>query len=342
MLSKLLARLADVPLDAGLLQFRDNDELAAHLAALTIGEVCEIGASRSGQAMYGVVFGNGRRNVSLIAGCHADEPIGPMTAQALPVLLQTHFPELLDEYRLYVVPQMNPDGADVNRAWFADPPDPARYLAQVSRELPGDDIEFNFGEAADVRPENRAAMEFLRPHAPFAAHFSLHGLAIATGAWCLINRVWRDRAAGFMDAFSAFCRKVGYPQHDEERNGEKGFERIRPGFCTTPRSDAMRTFFEAHGDHATASRFHPNSMEWIASLGGDPLCIVSEVPLFTITPPEGTSQHAATAAVKDALRSAAMGGDVALAEIVERYSIRPTPISLQVRLQLAMIVLALQ
>ena len=340
--SKIPARLATLPLEPACLRFRTNEELAAHLAALSTCDVRQIGASRSGQPMYGVVCGAGRRNVSVIAGCHADEPIGPMTAQALPMVLQSHFPELLTEYRFYIVPQMNPDGADVNRPWFADPPELTRYLAHVSRELPGDDIEFNFGEDAGVRPETRAAMDFLRPHAPVTAHFSLHGLALATGAWCLINRAWRDRATPFMDAFCAFCQTIGYPQHDEERHGEKGFERIRTGFCTTPRSEAMRAFFEAQGDYATAARFHPNSMEWVAALGGDPLCVVSEVPLFTITPPENVSPHAATAAAKEALRSAALGGEETLAEIVEQYAIQPTPISLQVRLQLAMIVLALQ
>src|SRR5690606_32792350 len=162
--------------------------------------------------------------------------------------------------------QMNPDGADVNRAWFADPLDLQAYVATVCRELPGDDIEFGFGEDESIRPENGAAMAFLRPHAPFAAHFSLHGLAVATGAWCLINREWQGRATPFMDAFSAFCAAVSYPQHDEMRSGEKGFQRIAPGFCTTPRADAMRAFFEAQGDHDTAQRFHPNSMEWLMSL----------------------------------------------------------------------------
>ena len=330
-------------IDEGVFSFRNNSQLADHLSCLSAARIHEIGTSRAGQAMYGVVVGEGTRAVSVIAGCHADEPIGPMTAQALPQLLHAHFPELLREYTFYIVPQMNPDGADRNRPWFANPPDLAVYLANVSRESPGDDIEFGFGEGADVRPENRAAMEFLRPHGPSAAHFSLHGLAVATGAWCLINREWRERATAFIEAFCTFCRQMEYPQHDEERAGEKGFERIRPGYCTTPCSDAMRAYFEALGDPATAARFHPSSMEWVASLGGDPMCVVSELPLFTITTPGGLSQHGATAAVKDALKRATVRREAgALAEVVDKYGIYPTPIALQVRLQLSMIVLALQ
>jgi hypothetical protein len=44
----------------------------------------------------------------------------------------------------------------------------------------------------------------------------------------------------------------------------------------------MRAFFRAQDDEAMAQRFHDSSMEYVRSLGGDPLCLVTELPLFVL------------------------------------------------------------
>ena len=71
-----------------------------------------------------------------------------------------------------------------------------------------------------------------------------------------------------------------------ERHGEKGFHRLGRGFCSRPDSRAMRQHFLDLGDPDTAARFRPSSMEAIRALGGDPLTLVTEMPLF-ITPGVG-------------------------------------------------------
>ena len=48
----------------------------------------------------------------------------------------------------------------------------------------------------------------------------------------------------------------------------------------------MREHFNNLGDRETADLFRPSSMEAIRSMGGDPLTLVSEMPLF-ITPGVG-------------------------------------------------------
>ncbi len=48
----------------------------------------------------------------------------------------------------------------------------------------------------------------------------------------------------------------------------------------------MREHFLALGDSETAERFRPSSMETVRSFGGDPLTLVSEMPLF-LTPGVG-------------------------------------------------------
>ena len=79
-------------------------------------------------------------------------------------------------------------------------------------------------------------------------------------------------------------RELGYRLHDVDRGGEKGFHRIDEGFTTRPDSRAMAAHFEALGDPATAALFRPSSMEYVRSLGGDPLTLVSEMPLFLVPP----------------------------------------------------------
>ena len=170
--------------------FRDAVAVRDCLEAQPGLHVSKIGESRNGQPLFGYVAGSGPRLVSITAGCHADEPVGPMTAQALPRLLRVHAPHLLEAFTFRVAPQMNPDGADLNRAWFSTCPDFQAYLAHTVRELPGDDVEFGFSEGPEARPECRAAIPFLWHHGPVVAHFSLHGMAWAEGMWFLINAPW--------------------------------------------------------------------------------------------------------------------------------------------------------
>lgn len=277
---ELTERLAAVEIDAAHVRFRDDAELAMYLTGLDVATHERIGQSREGRPIHAVRFGAGEKPVSIVAGSHADEPAGPMTAQALPLLLHAHFPEVLERFRFHVIPQINPDGAERNRPWFHDPPDFETYAQHAIREQPGDDIEFGFADEAGARPENRAVARYLKRHAPFAAHFSLHGMGFAEGAWFLLCREWVERCGPVMDALESLCQCVGMPLHDIDRQGEKGFTRIRPGFATTPTSTAMRAFFEQRGDPETAAKFLPSSMEYVAALGGGPLCAVSEIPLF--------------------------------------------------------------
>jgi len=341
----MIERLATFKFDAEDLCFRNAEALRDHLYSLEGVEVDHIGYARDRMDLFGIRFGQGQKNVSVIAGCHADEPIGPMTAQILSRYLTRFFPELLGQYRFSVVPQMNPLGAEKNRRWFADSPELWRYLRHALRELPGEDIEFGFGTGARVREECRATQAFLAKTTPYTAHFSLHGMAIAEGVWCLICQEWKERAVPYMDAFDALCDQLVYPRHDIERHGEKGFTRIRPGYCTTPTSTAMKKFFLDKNDRMMAGRFHPSSMEWAQSQGGDPICIVSELPLFTIGQRTSDLADPVAARLKGELGDARLlTGQAFLDEVArirDAYALKTTPLELQVRLQIAMIVLAL-
>ena len=259
------------------------------------GQGISIGRSREGRAIEAFRFGSGTFRVSLIAGSHADEPVGPRMLRHLVSYLDS-LPAndpLVAGYEWWIIPHLNPDGEERNRSWAEDRSDAydvGAYLERVVRELPGDDIEFGYPrDAADTeaRPENQAAWEWWRSaDGPFDLHVSLHGMGFAAGPWHLVEGAWRDRCRILVERCSAAVHDLGYVLHDVERHGEKGFERIRRGFCTRPDSRRMREHFEALGDRETAGLFRPSSMEAIRALGGDPLTLVSEMPLF-LTPGVG-------------------------------------------------------
>ncbi|MFB6098677.1 MAG: M14 family zinc carboxypeptidase, partial [Salinibacter sp.] len=242
----------------------------------------ELGPSEEGAMLYGVVLGTGPTTVSLIAGNHADEPVGPETLRSFilnGLANRNKMAPWFRRFRFVIVPHTNPDGEARNRPWIDQWPDPKSYLRHAVREKPGRDLEYGF---PDMRPENAHVSAFLREFGPLDLHASLHGMSAGEGAMLLINRPWTFRTQALRDDFVTAAAAEGLPMHDHNRKGEKGFFWIEPGFQTTPRGDAMQTYFRAQDDPATAQQFHDSSMEFVASLGGDPLSLVTELPLFLI------------------------------------------------------------
>lgn len=333
--------------------------------AATLYERVEIGRSREGRPLWGLRIGRGERTVSLTAGAHADEPAGPISAFCLARALveSPDLAPLLQTHRFFVCPQVNPDGAERNRAWFEDPPDAVRYLRNVQREAPGDDVEFGYPRRADffaaeddesvkealgaLRPENAAVAGFLEAGAPFVYHASLHSMGLSEGAWFLIGRDWVERAGELMRRLEPHVEASGLGWHDIERHGDKGFARIRRGFCTTPNHVAMRRHFLNADEPQTAAKFHPSSMEFIQSLGGDPLVMVSELPVFLIRgggersepPGEETPYTRCREALTRARRfdPESERGETELRQVLESFEVEAVPFEVQVRLQGAMV-----
>ena len=256
-----------------------------------------IGFSRQGRPILGYVFGKGDLIISLIGGCHADEPVGPILLKKLVNYLAglPHGHELLTGYYWSIVPHTNPDGEAINKAWYEEQAicyDLFEYLKYSKRELPGDDIEFGFPISPKVPPlriENKVVHDFWKSQGKiFDVHASLHGMGRAYGPWFLIDANWAARSAYLQDECTLASKQLGYHElHDMDRNGEKGFTRISKGFCTRPDAGAMREYFIEKGDHHQAGLFHASSMESIRAFGGDCLTLVTEMPLFLL--PKKTS-----------------------------------------------------
>ena len=307
-----------------------------------------IGTSREGRPIEALRVGSGDRRVSLIAGCHADEPIGPRTLLAFAKWLggeEAGAAELRKLATWSIVPHVHPDGGLRNASWAEDPEPPLEtYLLDAVRDRPGDDVEFGFPRAPDddgARPENRAVAEFLADGGPYDVHATLHGMFIAEGAWFLIDRDHVDTTKAFRRDIVAECARVGIPLHDWDRGGEKGFVGIEPGFSTSPTSVAMREHFLARGDRAEAAKFRPSSMEFVASLGGNPVALVSEVPLFLVERGAGGGFLRAKDALVEAQLALAGGDPRPFDAAREKFGFEPVPVELASRLQLAMVLLAL-
>ncbi len=272
----------------------------------------QIGRSREGRPIRACRIGDGPLRVSLLGGCHADEPVGPRFLDCLARYLSSPAgAELRRIATWHIVPHLNPDGAVRNAQWQrpgATRYDFVSYLRHRVRELPGDDVEFGFpaglggggrtdpGAGADAggptrgspaseagaRPENLAAAAFWSEAGPFDLHASLHGMSVAAGPYFLLERSWWPRFGEMARFLAGEVRGAGYVLHDVERHGEKGFHRLAPGFCSRPDSRAMKRHFLDRGEPDVAARFRPSSMEAIRALGADPLTLVSEMPLFVL------------------------------------------------------------
>jgi hypothetical protein len=333
-----------------------------------------LGHSRQNRPIHGYRFGSGPLRISLLAGSHADEPVGPELLRRLVTYLDglpiTAQP--LTAASWYIVPHVNPDGEAANRPWSGElvpvtdhrgEPDQgydlAAYLEGVSREPPGDDMEWGYPEvtgdgdmedADELRPENLAVTRFLlAAGAPFHLHASLHSMAFAQGPWFLLEPDWVERTADLQEKLAERVEAMGYGLHDVDRQGEKGFRRIAAGFSTRPDSRAMAAYFIGRGEAETAALFQPSSMELVRSLGGDPLTLVSEMPLFLVPPPGGDRESAnpdvppspagGTEArnrfLAWAQRRLRQQSPESFRREAETHGIRPMPLSDQMRLQLA-------
>jgi hypothetical protein len=306
-----------------------------------------IGRSEQGTGIYAVTMGRGPLKVALAAGAHADEPVGPETLRLLVVTAFTKpeaMGDLLERCTFYIVPHVNPDNEAANvRTWGQEWPSAVEYIRSAAREAPGRDVEFGYPA---MRPENRAVSEFLRARGPLDLYVNLHGMSFAEGGMLLIERRWADRPAvaslraGFIEAL----HEAGLGLHDQDRGGEKGFAYLGPGFTTTPEGAAMRAHFEKSGDPETAALFHDSSMEFVRSLGGDPLCLVTELPLFSMknsnTPGRAENYTKLRAALPSLQLRAARGESIE--DTLNEFELRPLDLATAIRLQLRVIELGIE
>jgi hypothetical protein len=96
-----------------------EEVLAPESAAGIVPPWCAIGRSREGRDVLACRLGRGDLHVSLIGGCHADEPVGPALLRRLAAYLTALPPDAppLAAESWWIVPHVNPDGEVRNASW---------------------------------------------------------------------------------------------------------------------------------------------------------------------------------------------------------------------------------
>ncbi|MEP0546108.1 MAG: M14 family zinc carboxypeptidase [Rhodothermales bacterium] len=345
------------------LRFRTDDEVRSEIrhacaSNADLAQFHDLGTSEEGRPIYGVTLGHGPQTVTLMAGAHADEPVGPETLRVF--ILESlanrdwlaegdGFADLFDRFTFRIMPHVNPDGEARNQPWIGAWPDVEAYLRHRVREQPGRDIEFGYPV---MRVENRLAARYLFDYTPLALHMSLHGMGFSEGGLLLIERQWVEGTEALRTAFVEAVRDAGLRLHDHDRGGEKGFDYIDPGFCTTPEGKAMRFHFHERGDAGMAAKFFSSSMELARLAGYDaarqryPLCLVTELPLFVIERAYRREPGLPTAylALRDEMADLQLRiqrGE-SIREHLAPYQLRPLDLGTAVRLQLRCIELGLE
>ncbi len=310
--------------------------------AASLARYHEIGTSEEGRPLIGVTLGTGPHRVSLLAGAHADEPVGPETLRFL--RHPERYTSLLQTYQFFIVPHVNPDGEARNQPWITRWPSFEAYLRHRVREKPGRDIEFGY---PDRRPENRAVASYIATGTPFSLHMSLHGMGYSEGALLLIERHWVERTAILRKEWLQHACLTGLRPHDQDRKGEKGFHYLGPGFWTTPESTAMKAYFLGRNDPETAALFGLSSMEYVRLAGGDPLCLVTELPLFLLSKPYIHQKHGIPALYRSfnacipELHERLQRG-LSLEDLLKPFQLQPLSLSVAMHMQLTAIQLGLQ
>lgn len=264
-----------------------------------------IGRSRSGAwPIYGAVLGDdGKPTVAITGNNHAEEVIGTLTILRLIEECVSGGPlaRLLEEVRLVVIPQMNPDGVVNNWKWLSDPT-PVNRLAFERRDHREEDVEH--GIAVDdkpfVRPEPQSLVSFYERFAKdVAAYFTLHSSTLETGAYFLTGNEDEGVMRPAFDLIRDVAPSLGLPLKNEDTNGCEGYRRLAPGVYNIPRyAEMVEKLREAGKAHA---KFLLNSFEWMEGRGSR-VNLVSEVPTVVAETYTEESVHGVSAVQFGALQ----------------------------------------
>ncbi|KUN88685.1 M14 family zinc carboxypeptidase [Streptomyces griseoruber] len=163
------------------------DELAAHAAALAArhprdARLRRVGVSRAGTPLWLLSVGRGTRQVLVVAGPHANEPVGGATALRLAerALADPRLTEGADAtWNLLLC--LDPDGLRRNEGWLTGPYSLGRHFRHFFRPGFLEQPEWlPDGAAAAALPETRALLRLQDELKPFF-QCSLHGVDVGGG-----------------------------------------------------------------------------------------------------------------------------------------------------------------
>ncbi|WP_424858202.1 M14 family zinc carboxypeptidase [Streptomyces sp. SAI-170] len=160
-------------------------ELAAHAAGFVErrprdARLSRAGTSRAGEPLWLLSVGHGERQVLVVAGPHANEPVGGATALRLAERVLAR-PELADGVTWNLLLCLDPDGLRRNEGWLHGPYTLGHYFRSFFR--PGFQEQPEWlpdGAAGAALPETRALLRLQDELKPFL-QVSLHGVDVGGG-----------------------------------------------------------------------------------------------------------------------------------------------------------------
>ncbi|MFF4956234.1 M14 family zinc carboxypeptidase [Streptomyces sp. NPDC001222] len=161
------------------------DELGAHAAALAArrprdARLRRVGTSRGGTPLWLLSVGHGDRHTLVVAGPHANEPVGGATALRLAERVLAD-PRLGAETTWNLLLCLDPDGARRNEGWISGPYTLGRYFRNFFRPGFLEQPEWlPDGAERAALPETRALLDLQDELRPFF-QCSLHGVDVGGG-----------------------------------------------------------------------------------------------------------------------------------------------------------------
>ncbi|MDT0342632.1 M14 family zinc carboxypeptidase [Streptomyces litchfieldiae] len=135
-----------------------------------------VGASRAGAPLLLLSVGHGSVNVLLVAGAHANEPVGGATSLHLAEMLADERVRREFDCSWHFLLCLDPDGSRLNEEWLGRQPAIREYFAGFYRPLFASQPEFlpMPEEARRPLPESECLLALLDELRP-ALQFTLHG-----------------------------------------------------------------------------------------------------------------------------------------------------------------------
>jgi len=196
-----------------LLRYPTVDELAAHAASLVArrprdARLRRVGTSRAGTPLWLLSVGHGSRQALVVAGPHANEPVGGATALRLAerALADPRLREGADvTWNLLLC--LDPDGARRNEAWLRGPYTLGNYFRHFFRPGFLEQPEWlPEGPAGATLPETRALLDLQDELRPFL-QCSLHGVDVG-GAFVELTR----ELPGISQRVARTATRLGIPR----------------------------------------------------------------------------------------------------------------------------------
>jgi hypothetical protein len=240
------------------------------------------GKSRKGLDLLYAEIGRGERVIAVTAAAHADELTGVATSFHLiqNLLSNPAFETILEKYKFVFHPMLDPDGSVLNHVWAKQSFSYKEFLKHKFRNsMAGEDCEHGIPVREDqqIRPELKFFKDNIDKHkGKIDFYITLHATPRLGGSLFILSAKGENRQR--ISALTQVCADSGLPVWDFDLFGERGMERIAPGFLTAP---PMAKMAEKYKDNPEIlKKIKMPTYEYVEQYCGAPFCLISELPLI--------------------------------------------------------------